>query len=131
MSDLIGNSLGNYHVLNEIGQGGMATVFKAVDVESGCQVAAKVLLPHLGREETFKARFRREVKVLSALDHPNIIPILDWGELNGHTYLILPYMEIGTLSDRLSSGPIAIQEGLKIFSQIALALHGINKLCNS
>ena len=80
MSELNGQNIGHFRILNRIGSGGMSTVYKAHDSKSGRMVAVKVMASFLTEEPRFKTRFEREVKVLSRLQHPNIVRILDFGE---------------------------------------------------
>ncbi len=122
MTELIGKTLGHYRILEVVGQGGMATVYKATDLRDEKIAAVKVMLPYLSRDEGLKKRFRQEAKMLSRLKHPNIVPILDYGEENGHLYYVLPYMPLGSLADRLTNGPISIEETAQIISQSAAAL---------
>ena len=122
MTELIGKTLGYYRILEVVGQGGMATVYKAADLRDEKIAAVKVMLPYLSRDEGLKKRFRQEAKMLSRLKHPNIVPILDYGEENGHLYYVLPYLPLGSLTDRLTNGPISIEETAQIISQAAAAL---------
>jgi tRNA A-37 threonylcarbamoyl transferase component Bud32 len=105
-----------------VGRGGVATVYQARDLETGKVVAVKVLAPYLVSEENIRIRFQREAEVLETLDHPNIVPVLDHGEADGYVYLVLPFIDYGTLSDRMRSGPIRPKEGARYISQIASAL---------
>ena len=122
MAELIGKTLGQYRILEIVGQGGMATVYRAEDLSDETVCAVKVMLPILGRDEGLKKRFRQEAKMLSRLKHPNIVPILSYGEENGHLYYVLPYMPMGSLADRLANGPITMDETAHIISQTAAAL---------
>lgn len=122
MAELIGKTLGHYRILDVVGQGGMATVYKAVDLRDEKVLAVKVMLPVLSRDEGLKKRFRQEAKMLSRLKHPNIVPILGYGEENGHLYYVLPYIPTGSLTDRLTNGPVSIEETAQIISQVAAAL---------
>jgi serine/threonine-protein kinase len=122
MPELIGETLGNYSILDEIGRGGMADVFKALDIESGETVAVKILSPQLNLDSKIKARFTREAKVLSGLQHPNIVPILDFGESNGMIYIVMPFMEVGTLHDRMLVGRLRLRDCAVIIDQVAAAL---------
>ena len=122
MTELIGKTLGHYRILEVVGQGGMATVYKAADLRDEKITAVKVMLPYLSRDEGLKKRFRQEAKMLSRLKHPNIVPILDYGEENGHLFYVLPYLPLGSLTDRLTNGPISIEETAQIISQAAAAL---------
>lgn len=114
--------LGKYDLVRKIGSGGMSSVFKAIDRESDRAVAVKVLPPGLDEEQSFKARFEREAKILMRLRHPNIVPILDFGEVDGVYYIVMPLMEVGTLRERINSGPLKPEEGAHIVRQIAEAL---------
>jgi len=122
MPDLIGTTMGGYTILEQVGRGGMAIVFKALDLADGKTVAIKILAPQLAVAENFQQRFRREAKVLRELDHPNIVPVLDFGEANGLVYLVMPFMEVGTLTDRMMSGKLQVQEAASILEQVASAL---------
>ena len=122
MSDLDGKKIGRYHIFHEVGRGGVATVYQGRDLETGSVVAIKVLAPYLVSEKNIRIRFQREAEVLETLDHPNIVPVLDHGEADGYVYLVLPFIDYGTLSDRMRSGPIRAQEGARYISQIASAL---------
>ena len=122
MSELIGRVLGNYHILEQVGRGGMASVFMALDLAHERTVAVKVLSPQLALEPNFKVRFEREAQVLRGLEHPNIVPMLDYGEESGLAYIVMPYMKVGTLSDRLRDGDLTVEESARIIGQIASAL---------
>ena len=122
MPELVGATLGAYRLLEQIGRGGMASVFKALDLKSGQTVAVKVLSPLLEFDDNSKARFRREAKVLSRLKHPNIMPVLDYGETSGMVYLVMPFMDVTTLHDRMKAGKLEVQESARIIDQIASAL---------
>ena len=98
---LVGQTLGHYHILRQIGYGGMATVFLAQDTNLEREVAVKVFWPRPGETRDFLRRFAREARVLAQLDHPNILPVYDYGEQDGLAYLVTPYMAGGTLRDLL------------------------------
>ncbi len=122
MLGLIGKTISHYTILEQIGQGGMSSVFSAVDLRDERAVAVKVLSPYLAHEPRFKARFEREIKLLSRLQHPNIMPILDFGEADGLAYIIMPFIGTGTLGDRLLKGPLEPKDGARIVEQLASAL---------
>jgi serine/threonine protein kinase len=127
---LEGKVLGNYHILQAIGQGGMTTVYKALDIVRNETVAIKALSPYIAQDPRFRSRFEREVELLLELKHPNIVPILDYGDESGYGYIVMPFMPLGTLHDRLATGNITPQEGAQIIDDIAQALdfahqHGI------
>jgi serine/threonine protein kinase len=130
MDQLEGLKLGNYHILEHIGQGGMTSVFKALDLVRNETVALKVLSPYIAQDPKFASRFQRESELLLELKHPNIVPVLDFGKQNGFGYIVMPFMPRGTLYNRLEGGPLEPQEGVKIVDDIAAGLqyahdHGI------
>ena len=122
MDAWIGQIVGNYRILDWVGQGGMATVYKAWDLERKRLVAFKALFPFLTNDPRFRARFEREAKILHRLRHAHIIPVLDFGEAEGLLYLVMPYITLGSLRDRLEEGPVTVEQGSKIICQIADAL---------
>jgi eukaryotic-like serine/threonine-protein kinase len=99
--DLQGQTLGHYRIVRQVGYGGMSTVFLAEDINLGREVAVKVFWPRPGETKDFLRRFSREARVLAQLDHPNILPVYDFGEQDGHAYLVMPYMGGGSLKDLL------------------------------
>jgi serine/threonine-protein kinase len=127
MSELIGKQLRKYRLLEKIGQGGMASVYKAQDLTNEKIVAVKVLAPQLAVHPSFRARFARESKVLRELKHPNIVTILDYGQVNGLYFIVMPYVEVGGLNDRLRKGALDPLECSSIISQIASALEYAHK----
>ena len=130
MSSLTGRVFSYYHILDRIGQGGMGTVYRALDRKAGREVAIKFISPAIAQQEVFLNRFRREVKAVARLHHPHIVPVLDYGEQHGYAYLVMPLLEVGTLLDRLKGGPISLELGARVMDQVAGALahahrHGI------
>ena len=120
-----GMSFGRYHLLERLGEGGMATVHKAFDTHLESEVAVKVirnrkLAPEILRK-TLK-RFEREAKALVKLSHPNIVKIIDYGEFEGQPFLVMPYFRGGTLKDLMQGKPIFYQEAARLLSPIAQAL---------
>src|SRR6266849_8731596 len=101
--DMVGQTLGHYRIIKQVGYGGMSTVFLAEDINLGREVAVKVFWPRPGETKDFLRRFGREARVLAQLDHPNILPVYDYGEQDGHAYLIIPYMAGGSLKDMLKA----------------------------
>jgi len=130
MSSLTGRVFSFYHILDRIGQGGMGTVYRALDRKAGREVAVKFISPAIAQDEVFLNRFRREVKAVARLHHPHIVPVLDYGEQHGYAYLVMPLLEVGTLMDQLGRGPVALELGARVMDQVAGALthahrHGI------
>lgn len=119
---LIGKSLGRYHLLEKIGEGGMAVVYKAFDTTLERHVAIKVILPYREHSEKFLARFKREARALAKLSHPNILKIFDYGEFGTLPYLAMEYIPGGTLKDMLQGKPIPWQKSAQILASVARAL---------
>ena len=123
-TNLVGQSLGRYHILEQLGEGGMATVYKARDFNLDRDVAVKVIRAEIfgsaSLERIYK-RFQREATALGKLTHPNIVPILDYGEYEGAPYFVMPYLPGGTLKERLK-GPIPYREAVQMLIPIAQAL---------
>ena len=125
MTNLIGQSLGRYHILEQLGEGGMATVYKAYDTRLERDVAVKVIRTEKLTLDTIDKtlkRFEREAKALAKLTHPNIVPITDYGEHEGKPYLVMPYLPGGTLKQRLGK-PIPWEEAVRILIPVARGLH--------
>ncbi len=124
MADLIGKSLGRYHILEQLGEGGMATVYKAYDTRLETDVAVKVIrtenLAPSALERSLK-RFEREAKALARLTHPNIVKVTDFGEDEDKPYLVMEYLPGGTLKQKLGK-PIPWNESISILLPIARAL---------
>ncbi|MBV6433876.1 MAG: Serine/threonine-protein kinase PknD [Bryobacteraceae bacterium] len=124
MSNLLNQSLGRYHILEQLGEGGMATVYKAYDTRLETDVAVKVIrtenLAPSVLERALK-RFEREAKALARLTHPNIVKVTDYGEHEGKPYLVMVYLPGGTLKQRLGK-PIPWQEAARLLLPIAEAL---------
>ena len=120
-----GVSFGRFHLYEKLGEGGMATVYKAFDTHLESEVAVKVirnrkLAPEILRK-TLK-RFEREARALVKLSHPNIVKIIDYGEFEGQPFLVMPYFRGGTLKDLMQGKPIPYQEAARLLSPIAQAL---------
>jgi serine/threonine protein kinase len=122
MPELEGRSFGNYHLIEKAGRGGMSNVYKAHDLVNDRTVAVKILAPHLNLDEKFKSRFTREAQVLSELDHPHIIPVIDFGEQDGLMYIVMPFMKYGGLHLRIQKKPMNVKEAMRIVDQICSAL---------
>ncbi len=123
MSNLALGTLGPYQLLSLLGAGGMAEVYRAHDPRLDREVAIKVLPVDLARQPGFLERFRREARNVARLDHPNILPIYDFGEQDGATYVVMPLIEGGTLRDRIvRQGICSLREAASIIYQLALAL---------
>ncbi len=126
-----GQMLGPYRIINQIGRGGMANVYKAYQPSVDRYVAIKVLPTQLAESKEFATRFHQEARIIAMLEHPHILPVFDYGESDGIAYFVMRYLEAGTLKDKMESGrPLPINEIDRIFTQLADALsyahtHGI------
>lgn len=123
MRDLIGNSLGKYEIVEEIGRGGMATVYKAWDAGEKRHVAVKVLHAQLTGDEQFVKRFLREAAAASGLTHPNIVTVYNVRQDDGLHYLVMEYLDGQPLSQMIQErGALPLLEAANIVRQIASAL---------
>jgi formylglycine-generating enzyme required for sulfatase activity/tRNA A-37 threonylcarbamoyl transferase component Bud32 len=129
MSDLVGHTLGSYKIIDEIGHGGMANVYRAVQPSIGREVAVKVLPAHFLQDRTFLERFSREVQVIAKLQHPHILPVYDFGEQDGLPYIVMAYIRGGTLSDRIhaAGNAMPLEEVARFITQIASGLDFAHK----
>ena len=121
MESMIGQTLGQYQLVDQLGQGGMATVYQAYQPSLNRSVAVKVLPPYFLHEPGFAERFIREARAIAQLDHPNILPVYDFGKQGNISYIVMKYVPAGTLHDQLGS-PLSPTQALKIMEQVAEAL---------
>jgi serine/threonine-protein kinase len=117
-----GATFSHYRIIEQLGQGGQAIAYKAVDTRLDRSVVIKILLPELASSENARRRFEREAKLASALDHPNICAIYDIGESDGLFYIVMPYAEGRTLKHVISGRPMEILSALSIGVQVADAI---------
>jgi len=117
-----GSTLGPYKILAPLGSGGMGEVYRAHDTRLGRDVAIKVLAPHLAATPEVRARFEREARTISQLNHPHICTLHDIGHQDGTDYLVMELLEGETLAHRLEKGPLPVAEVLSLGAQIADAL---------
>ena len=122
MEDLTGKQLGQYQVIEPLGEGGMAAVYKAFQPGMERYVALKILPRVFADDPTFVGRFKQEAQVIAKLTHINILPIFDFGTADGYTYIVMPYIKTGDLSDVMRGDPLPLPFVRKIISQIGDAL---------
>ena len=122
--DLISKQMGPYQINNEIGRGGMAVIYRAVDTRTSEVVALKVMLPHLVHEPETQHRFQKESENAKRLIHPNIVRVYEAGQLDGHFYIAMEYAAGGTVAGLLKSRsrPMSANEALPILYRVAAAL---------
>jgi Tol biopolymer transport system component len=117
-----GTRLGPYQVESAIGAGGMGEVYKATDTRLNRTVALKVLPPHFADDPDMRQRFEREAQTIAGLNHPHICTLHDVGEQDGTRFIVMEYVEGETLADRLTRGPLPIDEALQVAGEIVDAL---------
>lgn len=127
MFNLTGTTLGRYQISARIGRGGMADVYKATHTRLGTQAAIKVLYSHLVEQEDFMVRFEREARAAAGLRHPNIVRVFDYDIENELSYIVMDYIDDGTLKEMVAGARqrgeyMLYPEVLRIFRQIAEAL---------
>lgn len=124
MTDLIGQTLGNYRILNKINEGGAALVFRAYQDSMERYVAIKVLKTDLMQDDpTFIERFTREARTIAQLQHPHILPVIDFGQTDQFVYLVMVLLEGGSLRGYLKEqGPLSLDQCAFLFAQVASAM---------
>ncbi len=120
---MIGQIVGGYQIVDLIGAGGMAEVYRAYDAGMDRHVAIKVLQPQMSRDSEFRARFDLEARAIAALEHVHILPVYAYGEHNGQLYLIMRYLPTGSLADYVDNdGPLPLDEVGRLLLDVASAL---------
>jgi serine/threonine protein kinase len=117
-----GRMLGRYRLESLVGRGGMAEVWRAEDTKLGRVVAVKVILSAHATDRNLVERFLREARVVASLEHPNILPVYDVGEEGDLPFLVMPFLEGGTLRDRMPQGPVPLAAASSWIAQLAGAL---------
>ncbi len=120
---MIGQTLSHYRILDELGSGGMGTVYRAQDTKLDRSVALKFLAPHLAQSEEEKRRFVQEARAASSLDHPNICTIFEIGDMeDGRMFIAMACYEGESLKDRIGRGALPVDEALGFALQVARGL---------
>jgi tRNA A-37 threonylcarbamoyl transferase component Bud32 len=122
MPFVVGETIGPYRLVEQLGQGGMATIYKAYHAALDRYVAIKALHPALLEDAGFLARFQREAHLVARLEHPNIIPIYDFSEHEGRPYLVMKYIKGQTLKAYLAGQRLELKEVLRIIEAVGAAL---------
>jgi serine/threonine protein kinase len=118
-----GGQIAGYQIEAEIGRGGMAIVYRALDLKLGRQVALKILAPRLAQDESFRLRFIHESQAAAAVDHPHIVPVFEAGEADGALFIAMRYVGTGDVRSLLErAGRLPVARAVTIMSQVASAL---------
>ncbi|KAA5829506.1 serine/threonine-protein kinase [Saccharopolyspora hirsuta] len=120
--DLTGKRLGHYKIDGVLGRGGMSVMYRATDVRLGRKVALKVMGEHITGDAEFRERFVDEARNTSAIDHANIVPLYDFGEVDGMLYIAMRLVDGSDLASLIKDGPISPKRTLELLAQIAEAL---------
>src|SRR5262245_4861425 len=124
---MIGTRLGHYEITAHIGSGGMGDVYQATDANLDRPVAIKVLPDALASDAERIARLEREARLLASLNHPNIAAIFGFEQSGSRHFLIMEFVDGGTLADRIARGPIPLDEAIVIARQILDALESAHE----
>lgn len=120
---VIGQVIGNYRIVSELGKGGMGMVYRAEHTQLGKPAALKMLLPQFSSDPTIVQRFFNEARAASAIDHPGIVEIFDFGtHTDGAAYIVMALLKGESLEQRLQRGALAPMEGASIVAQVLGAL---------
>jgi serine/threonine protein kinase len=123
-----GTPFGRYRLVELLGGGGMGDVWRAYDTATDRIVAIKVLHPHLSEDEEFQRRFRREAHAAARLNNPHVIPIHNYGEIDGRLYVDMRLVEGRDLGTVLADGPLEPGRAVRIIEQVANALHAAHQV---
>jgi serine/threonine protein kinase/tetratricopeptide (TPR) repeat protein len=115
---MIGRTLSHYRILEQIGSGGMGVVYRAHDERLDRDVALKVLSPELAGDQDFLARFRREARTLSKLNHPNVATIHDFDTEDGTSFLVMELVKGTSVLDKIRRGPLSEKDLVRLASQM-------------
>lgn len=118
--------IARYEIQSEIGRGGMAAVYLAHDPNFRRNVAVKLVSGNLEHNTDFRERFEREARLIARIEHPAIVPVYDFGEHNGQLYLVMRYMQGGTLADKIKKEIFTLRDATQLISQIAPALDAVH-----
>ena len=122
-----GTRLGHYEVVSSLGAGGMGEVYRAKDTKLGREVAIKLLLGEVSADPERLARLKREARVLASLNHNNIASLHAFEQEGDTNFLVMELVEGETLAERISRGPIPLDEALPLFVQIAEGLEAAHE----
>src|SRR6201993_2734479 len=128
MDEANGTPFGRYRLIELLGRGGMGEVWRAHDTVTDRVVAIKVLPAHMSEDEEFQRRFRREAHAAARLNTPHVVPIHDYGEIDGRLFVSMRLIEGRDLAAVLADGPLEPARAVRIIDQVARALHAAHKV---
>ncbi|HEV3387921.1 MAG TPA: serine/threonine-protein kinase [Solirubrobacteraceae bacterium] len=121
----IGSQIGEYSVDDLLGEGGMGKVYTATGPDGG-RVALKLVKDDYARDETFRRRFYREARIAQTVKHPNVVPVLDTGEVDGLPYMAQRFIDGMSLDDKLKrDGPLDVQTAVQVCTDVAAGLEAL------
>ncbi|MDX2137349.1 MAG: serine/threonine protein kinase [Chloroflexota bacterium] len=119
---LVGSRFGTYEIIEEVGKGGMATVYRAYQPAMDRFVAVKVIHRAIAADKTSLERFQREARLIARLEHPHLLPVYDYNGEHDPPYIVMRYLEGSTLKDALEDGSLPLTDAVLVFRQIGSAL---------
>src|ERR1700738_301296 len=123
-----GTPFGRYRLIALLGRGGMGEVWRAHDTVTDRVVAIKVLPANLSKDEDFQRRFRREAHAAARLETPHVVPIHDYGEIDGRLFVCMRLIKGRDLATVLANGPLEPARAARIIGQVAEALHAAHEI---
>ncbi|WP_308160170.1 serine/threonine-protein kinase [Mycolicibacterium goodii] len=123
----VGTRFGRYEIIRLLGKGGMGSVYEARDASKNRFVALKILADEYSQDPEYRTRFTREAHAAAELQEPHIIPIHDWGEIDGSLYIDMRLVRGATLRELLATGPLHPQRAVHVVGQVAAALDDAHK----
>src|SRR6202022_1852435 len=127
-ADVDGTPFGRYRLIELLGRGGMGEVWRAYDTATERVVAVKLLPPNFADDPVFQERFRREAKAAAGLDEPHVVPIHDYGEIDGRLYVTMRLIKGRDLQTILADGPLEPARAVSIIEQVAQAVQAAHKI---
>jgi len=125
--DLTGRRLGHYRIDGVLGKGGMSVMYRATDIRLGRKVALKIIAEHLTEDPEFRERFVDEARNTSAIDHANVVPLYDFGEVDGLLYIAMRLVDGSDLASLIKDGPLQPDRAISLLSQVAEALDNLHE----
>ncbi|MCV7198078.1 serine/threonine-protein kinase [Mycobacterium angelicum] len=122
MDARVGTTFGKYNITRLLGKGGGGAVYEAYDTGKRRSVALKILADEFSRDDTFRTRFQRESQAAAILQEPHVIPIHDWGEIDGSLYIDMRLVQGQTLLELVDEGPLVPERAVNIIGQVSAAL---------